>query len=945
MIINKFHIENFGLLTGQSVSGLAPGINVFFGENEAGKSTCIQFFRCMFFGFKRGKRLSPLLLNKKLPLGGTLDLTTASGRSLRLLRRPDSPKPVLSDEKGAVLPENTWDSLLLGCTEELYDSSFAFGLADLDNMLADNNPQLRHSLYSTAFGPGIGSIKEFATRLQNAMDDIYRPQASVKPLNRRLAELGEIKSRIKAQGSELELYQKLQAEENSLHELLLDLEGPGAAQGYSGEISGQANNGTLPALRLRKRKLERQHAAFRLWRELRSCEAELARCPLEAGNFAPGGLERLENLLEQIQERRAALAACKADLQRLEDNIARLEPDPALMDISAQTRLLSQKRGAYALAEQTVPALRQDAENNKRELAEAMAELGPDWTTERIMNFDRSLGAREEFTGLEEKMRETALDMERAGAEARANARAGAQTWATGAFIGLLLALGAGFCAWKNFTENGPDLNLYFWSATACVMALASAFSLARRAQWRKIFLMRPEELPESKGFFKARQARADWLTERGLPAGLSEAGAQSAFAIIDQSRHRCELLRKQDEELEKHEKEAVFFLSGLKELLLQAGLADDAARLAENRRSALILLDNLSDRVEQAMRAKTLQQSKLADLPNLASRAEEAEHILAEREKSLADMLEKGQAEEPEEYRRHFLDWTRRAELSARRDSLMDQLGQLAEMFPAGTDRAGANALPLTLLIEELQEAAKAGEDSEESLNERLADIEAEIKRAEEQTRELLTRLGQVRGDLDELFRRSGRNEALPLHEELAQKRDEADALAGRWLVNALALHLAETAKTRFSKGRQITLIEDTSRLFRLITDGEYSDVSFSLDDGKLQAVHKNGETKDADSALSLGTQNQLYLALRFAYLRQQAASGEPLPLIMDDILVNFDARRARNTALALTGLGRENQILFFTCHRHICDLLRETAPQASFYSLKHFTFEPLYS
>jgi len=43
---------------------------------------------------------------------------------------------------------------------------------------------------------------------------------------------------------------------------------------------------------------------------------------------------------------------------------------------------------------------------------------------------------------------------------------------------------------------------------------------------------------------------------------------------------------------------------------------------------------------------------------------------------------------------------------------------------------------------------------------------------------------------------------------------------------------------------------------------------------------------------------------------------SGEPLPIVMDDILVNFDQDRAARAARSIEQLSRTCQIIYFTCH-----------------------------
>ena len=51
----------------------------------------------------------------------------------------------------------------------------------------------------------------------------------------------------------------------------------------------------------------------------------------------------------------------------------------------------------------------------------------------------------------------------------------------------------------------------------------------------------------------------------------------------------------------------------------------------------------------------------------------------------------------------------------------------------------------------------------------------------------------------------------------------------------------------------------------------------------------------------LSRGTREQLFLSLRLALAACYARRGAPLPLVLDDVLVNFDAERAKAAASVL--------------------------------------------
>ena len=81
----------------------------------------------------------------------------------------------------------------------------------------------------------------------------------------------------------------------------------------------------------------------------------------------------------------------------------------------------------------------------------------------------------------------------------------------------------------------------------------------------------------------------------------------------------------------------------------------------------------------------------------------------------------------------------------------------------------------------------------------------------------------------------------------------------------------------------------------------------------------------------LSLGTFQQLHLALRIALLEVSAGIGESLPVIADEVLVHFDDERREQAALALADLARHRQVLVLTCHSDIVGLLRRASPDVN--------------
>ena len=71
----------------------------------------------------------------------------------------------------------------------------------------------------------------------------------------------------------------------------------------------------------------------------------------------------------------------------------------------------------------------------------------------------------------------------------------------------------------------------------------------------------------------------------------------------------------------------------------------------------------------------------------------------------------------------------------------------------------------------------------------------------------------------------------------------------------------------------------------------------------------------------MSRGTREQLYLAMRFGLIEEYEARSEPLPVIMDDVFVNFDDVRGELVREILSGFSSLRQVLVLPCHERVRD------------------------
>ena len=121
--------------------------------------------------------------------------------------------------------------------------------------------------------------------------------------------------------------------------------------------------------------------------------------------------------------------------------------------------------------------------------------------------------------------------------------------------------------------------------------------------------------------------------------------------------------------------------------------------------------------------------------------------------------------------------------------------------------------------------------------------------------------------------------------------------------------------------------ILKAASGYFKDITLDSFAGLRTDIDDqGKsiLIGVRPDGAWVRVEG-MSNGTRDQLYLALRLATLESRLASGNPMPFIVDDILINFDDRRATATLKALADLAEKNQVILFTHHLRIVEIARK--------------------
>lgn len=403
-----------------------------------------------------------------------------------------------------------------------------------------------------------------------------------------------------------------------------------------------------------------------------------------------------------------------------------------------------------------------------------------------------------------------------------------------------------------------------------------------------------------------ARQQLAEWrgewaaaVTALGLFADASPAEAQTVMAALDSLREKYKDATRFRERIEGIDAEAAAFEQRVRQLCRHVGL--DAEPLSAEQ-AVLELAARLEKSQEAQTRFQTLSQQRRRE----EQRRQDAAVQLDAMQAVLASLCEQAGGVAPEALPAVEQRSKRRADSERELRGIEDHLLNLA---------AGGS------LDDLLAEAAHV---DAADLDARLAQAAAEESDLDGQREQ---RTEQIVRQQEALRRMDGSDQAAEAAEQmqslLARVRSDADA----YIRLRLAAVLLKRAIERYREKNQGPVLQRASRTFDALTLGSFSGLRADYDDRGdpvLVGVRADGRTTLGVAAMSEGTRDQLYLALRIASLEHHLDTNPPLPFIVDDILVQFDDARAAAALQVLADLSDRTQVIFFTHHEHLLDVAR---------------------
>jgi len=396
----------------------------------------------------------------------------------------------------------------------------------------------------------------------------------------------------------------------------------------------------------------------------------------------------------------------------------------------------------------------------------------------------------------------------------------------------------------------------------------------------------------------KAKRRWRQGLATAGLPDKLSPKQVRQWVEGADRIDQWQRQFDYRHEELTQRRRELEAFSQRVAQLTADCDVANGSGDPIEQLRMLAGTIAEEQSRLERhnALRRQARQLRR--------GRAKQAEAISRLKQRRRA-LFREAEVRDEDELRQRVLQLERKAVLQQEYESLCREISS-----------AIGSSCPEEIVGEQINGG------SVESLETRLDGL---VQRHATLDDELKSRL-EKRGQLSEQLRvllEDRRYDQMQL--ELGIVETRLREVVGQWQARAVASRVLEDTRATYEHQRQPETLQEASGYLDRLTQGRYRRVWTPLGEDALRVdCAESGRSLPVD-ALSRGTREQLFLALRLAIVASYARRGARLPLVLDDVLVNFDAARAKAAAAVLRDFAAVgNQVLVFTCHEHILKLFK---------------------
>ena len=406
-------------------------------------------------------------------------------------------------------------------------------------------------------------------------------------------------------------------------------------------------------------------------------------------------------------------------------------------------------------------------------------------------------------------------------------------------------------------------------------------------------------------------QERTGLAGEAALPADASEtvlADALEAIAHVGEETGARETIARQIEGIER---DRSVFNTELAAVLLALQVTGSADTVEHVRQLAASL--------RAAIRARDTLASLEGDRARIAGELAQAERRLDGIAGAIGALMQAAGTTDEADLDGIIASLARRDILRAAERDALDEL--------AGTDNgAGLDTLASEIAGLSVEDASSA----RARIDDRRREVAAE--------REIV---GRTLNAADEEAGRAASESAAADAQQTAFETTAALAQAAEEHIQAAsAAALLRWMLDRHRTSNQAPLIARAGVLFAEVTGGAFTGltVGYGNDDRPIILAQRSDGGEVGVEALSEGTRDQLYLALRLGSIEGRAGAGA-LPIVCDDLLITADDGRAGALLRVLAAAAAHSQVIVFSHHAHLIDVARNAVGSDGF---RLHTIEP---
>ena len=391
----------------------------------------------------------------------------------------------------------------------------------------------------------------------------------------------------------------------------------------------------------------------------------------------------------------------------------------------------------------------------------------------------------------------------------------------------------------------------------------------------------------------RLRRWRQQWQETAILPGEDEPMRPEEAADILEQAREAHSLFSQAeefDQRISGMERDRARFAQAVDAVARSCG--EDVAESTPEE-----VVERLRKRLDRAARDQALHEQISRDRARVAAEMGEAESLMAAAGSDLAHLISLAGCQDEEE----LLQAEERSREQARLHDQLIELEQDLVQALSGMSREEAEQALSELDVDDLPGRIRA-------LRERIStELDPAIRRLAEQR-------GEAAGML---ARMDGSDAASRLAEEQAACLGALRRDADRFVRLQLAVDLLRREIEEYRRTNQGPVLALASDIFARLTLGSFAGLTTDIDNRGapvLVGIRPGSNRPIEVAAMSTGSRDQLFFALRLASIRHRAEQGQPMVHIFDDVLINFDEERSRATLTEMARLARFSQLILFT-------------------------------